>query len=310
MIESIAPPTPSPVAAEEQLNALAEVFGQYYAQDFQDPVVFRRFCFHSPAAKQFYKRNFPLVSRTLFLESVYRRRPLYNQDILDDFVTKVSKRLADTQALISTQSARLKQLCDSNGQLTDAAFVHPYEVLVPIIAAHANTYVRCLLKLDELYQLSGSATLNGVIDGSQRKSVEQVCRKAIRAFSTMLRYEIITLRKESARMRLALASPDGEIERAEGAQEQAIRVVDESNRNEGGPSGEGEWTGDQSHASDSLETADQAQPSENRPASGEQRQSVHTDYAAVLVTFPGRVPETIDGDTHDICGPATPRVAS
>lgn len=193
MNDFTAPPVALPVDADEQLSAMAEVFGEHYAQDFQDAVVFRRHSFQSPAAKQFYKRNFPLVSRTLFLESVYRRRPLYNQAILDTFVTMVSKRLADIQQLISTQSVRLKKLCDSNGQLTDAAFVHPYEVLVPIIAAHANSYVRCLLKLDELYQLSASATLNGVIDGNQRKAVEQICRKAIRAFSTMLRYEIITL---------------------------------------------------------------------------------------------------------------------
>lgn len=235
MSESTAPPPPSPVDTEEQLNALAEVFGQYFAEDFQDPVVFRRYCFQSPAAKQFYKRNFPLVSRTLFLESVYRRRPLYNQEILDEFVTKVSKRLADIQALIATQSLRLKKLCDSNGQLTDAAFVHPHEVLVPIIAAHANTYVRCLLKLDELYQLSGSATLNGVIDGNQRKAVEQICRKAIRAFSTMLRYEIITLRKESARFRSASATPDVEVEHAEGAQEQALQVVEDPVQGEDQP---------------------------------------------------------------------------
>jgi hypothetical protein len=227
MSESTAPPTPSPVDAEEQLNALADVFGEYFAEDFQDPVVFRRYCFQSPAAKQFYKRNFPLVSRTLFLESVYRRRPLYNQDILDEFVTKVAKRLSDIQLLISTQSGRLKKLCDSNGQLTDAAFVHPYQVLVPIIAAHASTYVRCLLRLDELYQLSGSATLNGVIDGNQRKAVEQICRKAIRAFSTMLRYEIITLRKESARMRSASKTTDVEVEHAEDAQEQALQVVED-----------------------------------------------------------------------------------
>lgn len=228
MNEFTAPPTVPPVDAEEQLEALTEVFGEHYAHDFQDAVVFRRYCFQSPAAKQFYKRNFPLVSRTLFLESVYRRRPLYNQDVLDTFVTMVSKRLADVQQLISTQSVRLKELCESNGQLTDAAFVHPHQVLVPIIAAHANSYVRCLLKLDELYQLSASATLNGVIDGNQRKAVEQICRKAIRAFSTMLRYEIITLRKESARMRLALTAPDSEVERAESAQEQALQTIEEA----------------------------------------------------------------------------------
>ena len=93
MSEATMLPLPSSFGADEQLSALAEVFGQHYAQDFQDAVVFRSYCFQSPAAKQFYKRNFPLVSRTLFLESVYRRRPLYNQEVLDTFVGMVSKRL-------------------------------------------------------------------------------------------------------------------------------------------------------------------------------------------------------------------------
>ncbi len=36
---------------------------------------------------QFYKREFPLISRTLFVESVYRRRPTYNQEVLDSFAS-------------------------------------------------------------------------------------------------------------------------------------------------------------------------------------------------------------------------------
>jgi hypothetical protein len=214
------------VTREDQLRALAQVFGQEYADDFQDPVVFRQYEFFSPAVKQFYKREFPLISRTLFVESVYRRRPTYNQEVLDAFSAMAAKKLADILHMITTQCDRLEKLCKSNGQPTDAAYLHPQPTLVPVIAAHANSYIRCLAKLDELYQLTGSATLNGVIDGNQRKAFELLCRKAVRAFSAMLRNEIIKLRKESYRMKAATGVVDTEVDKAEGAQEAAIATFD------------------------------------------------------------------------------------
>ncbi len=226
-----ASPTPI-VTREDQLKALAQVFGQEYADDFQDPVVFRHYEFASPAVKQFYKREFPLVSRTLFVESVYRRRPTYNEEVLNAFSAMVAKKLADILHMISTQCDRLHKMCNSNGQLTDAAYLHPQPTLVPFIASHANSYIKCLLKLDELYQLTGSATLNGVIDGNQRKAFELLCRKAVRAFSAMLRNEIIKLRKESSRMKEATGVVDTELDRAEGAQEAAIATFDQAVQDE------------------------------------------------------------------------------
>ncbi len=214
------------VTREDQLRALAEVFGEEYANEFNDPVLFRHYTFESPAVKQFYKREFPLISRTLFVESVYRRRPTYNQEVLDSFASIAAKKLGDILQMLTTQCDRVEKLCRSNGQTTDAVYLHAQLTLVPIIASHANTYIKCLQKLDQLYQLSGSATLNGVIDGNQRKQVELLCRKAVRAFSAMLRNEIIKLRKESTRMKQATGELDHEVEKAEGAQEQAIQSFD------------------------------------------------------------------------------------
>jgi hypothetical protein len=228
MSDLVPPAPPAPAASTDRLRALAEVFGDAWAADFQDPVVFRTYSFYSPAAKQFYKRDFPLISRTLFAESVYRRRPAYNQAILDSFIIAVAKKLSDVQTSIGVQCERLVKICESNGQMTDAAFLHPQQLLVPIIAAHAISYLRCLQKLDELYQLSGSATLNGVIDGNQRKTVELLCRKGVRSFSAMLRNEIIKLRKESLRMRASAGAPDAELELVEGAQESAIATFDQA----------------------------------------------------------------------------------
>lgn len=233
MIEAATPTLAAPVTHEEQLASLAEVFGDEYANDFQDPVVFRRFEFFSPGVKQFYKREFPLISRTLFTESVYRRRPQYSQEILDAFSAMSAKKLADIHQMLTTQCDRVRQLCKTNGQDTDAAYLHSMRKLVPVIASDALTYVRCLVKLDELYQLTGSAKLNGVIDGDQRKKFELLCRRAVRAYSNMLRNEIIKLRKESLRVRTAGSSPeDKHVEKAEQAQDVAIQDFDKEMQQE------------------------------------------------------------------------------
>lgn len=213
--------------AEDKMRALTEVFGEEYADSFQDPVVFMPCVFMSPTVKQFYKREFPLISRTLFVESVYRRRPAYNQAVLDDFTAMVSKKLADIVRLLTIQCDRLREICKSNGAMTDATYMHPEHRIVPIIAGHGKTYIHALNKLDEAYQLVGSAALNGILDGSTRMKTELLCRKAIRAFSAMLRNEIIKLHKESQRMRASLqGQPDAEIDRAEAAHGQAVEKFD------------------------------------------------------------------------------------
>ena len=195
--------------------------------------------FQSPAVKQFFKREFPLISRTLFVESVYRRRPLYNQTVLDDFASISKKKLSDILTLLGTQCDRIRKVCESNAALTDAQYMHPQTTLIPIIAGEARTYIEVLTKLDEAYQLCGSAILNGVIDGNQRKSTELLCRKAVRAFSAMQRNEIIKLRKESQRLRAGLTVTDEELDKAEGAQTQSMQDFDEHTQNEAQIDGSG-----------------------------------------------------------------------
>lgn len=213
---------------DEQMAALAEVFGEKYAEGFRDPVVFMDCTFMSPTVKQFYVREFPLISRTLFVELVYRRRPDYNHALLDDFAAMSARRLSDILKLLSTQCDRLRAICASNGVPTDATYMHPERHVVPIIAGHAKTFIATLQRLDEAYQLAGSANLNGVIDGSTRMKMELLCRRAVRAFSAMLRHEIVKLRKESDRMhQAALGIRDQELETAEAAQGAAIEAFDQ-----------------------------------------------------------------------------------
>lgn len=214
---------------EEMTAALAEVFGQEYADDFRDPVVFTRRTFASPAVQGFYRRDFPLISRSLFVESVYRRRYAYNQAVLDDFAAFTSKKLEDVLRLLTTYGERMRQICKSNKAEMDAVYMQPMTKVVPIIAGGAKVYISVLEKLDIAYQLTGSANLNGVIDGNQRKSTELLCRKAVRAFAAMLRTEMIKLRRESQRMRASLTEvEDHEVTRAEGAHDRAAQEFDKA----------------------------------------------------------------------------------
>jgi hypothetical protein len=227
--DQLAPLAPAPsFTHDEMMAALAEVFGQDYADDFRDPVVFARRQFASPSVQGFYRRDFPLVSRTLFVENVYRRRPGFNQAVLDDFAALTSKKLEDVHRLLTTYCERMRKICQSNSADMDATYMHPINKVVPIIAGGAKVYIGILEKLDVVYQLTGSANLNGVIDGNQRKATEMLSRKAVRAFASMLRVEMFKLRKESQRMRAAAAGVDDkEVLQAEGAHDQAAQVFDE-----------------------------------------------------------------------------------
>jgi hypothetical protein len=212
----------------QQIDALSEVFGPEYAAKFQDPVIFLTVTFFSPTVKQFYKRDFNLISRTLFMESVYRRLPQYNQQVLDDYSSMSARKLADVQALLTKQHDRLAKLCKDNGVSLTASYLHPDVRVVPVIAGHAKTYIQTLKKLDEVYQLAATALLNGVIDGGVRREFELVCRKAVRTFAVMLRYEIKKLWKESSRMRTQMSLPDAELDKAEASHTQAVADFDKA----------------------------------------------------------------------------------
>lgn len=216
------------ITPEMKVAALAEVFGQEYADNFQDPAIFIRVTLHSQTVKQFYKRDFGLISRTLFLESVYRRLPAYDQSVLDEFSSMAARKLSDVQTLLTNQANRLMKICRDNGVQTEAAYLHPETRVVPIIAGHARIYILTLGKLDEVYQLTATAVLNGVIDSGVRRDFELQCRKAVRTFAAMLRFEVRKLWKESHRMRASLTQAIPELDKAEKAHDQAVQAFDAS----------------------------------------------------------------------------------
>lgn len=193
-----APPAPDP-----RIEALADVFGDEFAQNFRDPVLFITETLRSPAPISFYRRDFKLLSRYLFLESVYRRRPDYNQELLDNYARMTGEKLAAVLLLLTKRIDQTATLMKVNGMTADAVYLQAQHLYIPIIASHARSFIQLLVKLDEYYQMTGSASLYGVLDGNQRSKAELEGRRAIRSFTSLVRNEHIKLRKESFRMRAA-----------------------------------------------------------------------------------------------------------
>jgi hypothetical protein len=199
-----------------KLQALAEIFGDEFARDFRDPVLFISETLSSPAPLSFYRRDFRLISRYLFLESVYRRRPDFNQDLLNKYSNMIGEKMGQVLLLLSKRRDQTAQLLSVNGFTPDAVYLHPAELFIPVIAPHARSFIRLLVQLDDYYQITGSAALFGVIDGGQRSKAELEGRRAIRSFTALVRNEHIKLRKESLRMRSAPgALLEPELEHAE-----------------------------------------------------------------------------------------------
>lgn len=195
---------PAMPTEDPRVAALAEVFGDQFAYNFRDPVIFVTETLRSPSPLSFYRRDFKLLSRYLFLESVYRRRPDYNQEMLDKYARMTGEKLAAVTLLLTKRIEQTAAMFKSNGINPDAVYLQPQTFYIPIIAMHARSFIGLLVKLDEYYQMTGSAALYGIIDGGQRMRAELEGRRAVRSFTAMVRMEQIKLRKESWRLRDAM----------------------------------------------------------------------------------------------------------
>lgn len=235
------PVTSTPVPQADmtaKLAALTQVFTDKFANGFDDPVVFVTRTFWTPAVKQFYKRDFPLISRTLFLESVYRRRPNYNQEVLDGFSALVGKKIGEVLTFLGSRNGQVQGIIETHrkthGSFEEADYMRPRETLIPVISSHASSYLVVLQQLDVLYRATGSAMLNGALEGNQRKNFELQSRQVVRAITSMIRNESIKLHKESQRMRAAAnagsapaVGDDQELVAAEDAHSTAIAEFDQ-----------------------------------------------------------------------------------
>ena len=85
----------------KRIEAFTKVFGVPYMERFTDPIHFFPSIFLNYRIHKFYEHNFAFMSRNLFSEYVYLRRPKYNRDILTKYHDLMDRKLA---VLISTQN--------------------------------------------------------------------------------------------------------------------------------------------------------------------------------------------------------------
>lgn len=190
----------SNVVIDPRKEAMVQIFGEEYADRFNDPVLFFDASFCAPTPLNFYRRDFKFLSRHMYAESVYRRRPDFEKDVLDRYSAMLSKKLADIETLLRNQNERIRVALRSNGVEENAVYLQTRTVTVPVIASHAKQYISLLKLMDEAYQLAGTALLHGIFDGAQRADAELKTRKPIRAFAELVRNEQIKLYKEARRV--------------------------------------------------------------------------------------------------------------
>jgi hypothetical protein len=201
-------------------RAFSEVFGNDYMDRFTDPVVFREAEFYSPPVWQEYRQNYKVLSRNLFAEIVYRRRRGFNEEILTNYIQISATKLDAIQKLLTGKRDRLREVVTANGHQVDAGYLHSRKFMVPIIHSHMMQFLKILQLQDEVLQLTGTCSLNGLLSAEERKKEEVQTKAAVRSFSGTIRNESIKMRKEAQRIH-AEQSDDVELKQTIDAQKAA-----------------------------------------------------------------------------------------
>ncbi|MCV0439042.1 MAG: hypothetical protein K5880_10445 [Hydrogenophaga sp.] len=200
-------PSAAELAAINQITAtrqraLVEVFEAGFASNFQSPVVFLdNMQLQSPLSVRFYRRDFAYLSKQLYLEYQYRSWRGYNPEVLDRYNEVITKKLTNINIMFTNTINRLEKLLQQNSVVMESSlFPNPVTVTVPVIASHARAYFQLLSDLDRVNLLAGTANLLGVIDSKQRTEAEFICKKAVRAFRSILMNEVAKLYREAKRV--------------------------------------------------------------------------------------------------------------
>jgi hypothetical protein len=187
----------------ERLKSLRDVFGDRFAKTFHSPVVFiPNQVLESPVSQRFYKKDFEYLSKQLYLEYQYRSWKGFNGDILERFSEVTLKKMEAIRTLMTNTINRLQKLLDQNGYKVDGS-LFPATLRIaqlPIIAAQARQYFEILTMLDRVFLLSGTCNLYGVIDSKQRAEAEMVCKRAVRAFRSIMQFEVVKVYREGDRL--------------------------------------------------------------------------------------------------------------
>lgn len=183
-------------------QALTTIFGDKFANTFMGPIAFiDDGKLSSPTAINFFKRDFPYISKVLNYEYQYRSWNGFDQALLDRYSEMITKKLTSIALLLENRINQISNLLESNGhKMESAVYSNALEISVPIISGHARGYYLALQELDRLNLIAGTANLLGVINSTQRAEAEFMCKKAVRAFSAALRNEVVRLYREADRL--------------------------------------------------------------------------------------------------------------
>jgi len=196
------PSTAEPRKLTRHQKALESIFGNKFVHTFASPyLVLEDQSIVCPVAVRFFKKDFPYLSKQLYLEYQYRSWRGFNAELLQRYADVTSTKLANIKILMTNNINRLRKLLESQGHKAELSLwpsVHKCDV--PIIATLARTYMEVLAMLDQVYTLAGTANLMGVIDSAQRAEVEFVSKKAVRAFRSILQTEVVKLYREAQRL--------------------------------------------------------------------------------------------------------------
>jgi hypothetical protein len=186
----------------ERHEAFVRVFGEKFANSYMGPVLFiDKATLYSPAAINFFRRDFEYVSKIVMYEYQYRSWNGYDQDLLDRYAEIITKKLTSIKTLLENNTNRISKLLEQNNCPMDTTvYNNAVTTSVPIISGHARSYFLLLQDLDRLNLLTGIANLQGVIHSSQRAEAEFTCKKAVRAFAAALRNEVVRIYREADRM--------------------------------------------------------------------------------------------------------------
>jgi hypothetical protein len=183
-------------------RSLIKVFGERFAETFSSPVLFiDDQVLRSPVATRFFHKDFAYLSKQLYLEYQYRSWKGYNQELLTRYAELVGKKLENIKILMTNNVSRMRNLLSQQGySLETTLWTKSIDIDVPVIAAQARTYWEMLLLLEQVYVLTATANYFGVFSSSQREIAETQCKRAIRAFRSVLQTEVVKLYREADRL--------------------------------------------------------------------------------------------------------------
>lgn len=183
-------------------RSLNKVFGDRFVETFNSPVLFiDEQVLSCPVAVRFFNKDFAYLSKQLYLEYQYRSWRGYNQELLTRYAELVGKKLENINILLSNNVSRMRNLLSQQGYaLETTLWPKSLELDVPVIASLARTYWDMLLLLEQVYLLAATANMFGVFSSAQRAEAEFLCKKAIRAFRSVLQTEVIKLYREADRL--------------------------------------------------------------------------------------------------------------